>query len=275
MSKVTDIQKKIENLVTGIWTPKHDEKGHHYMHQSGIVVDSVTTKINIKQPHLVPWAARLAVESFIKNMEFYDPSDEEGAERIRKEAIFAHTGFTKDAGNIGTLAHEIVEEYMRRWIRDTIRPSDITKLIDPNMDARVFAACRSMEKFFNENEGIVPIAVELLVGDVKMKVAGTLDLLVIWNDELWLLDLKTSNTALHDDYALQVSTYKTLFQRMTGLRIKGCCIIGVSKNYDSYGIYDILKPQQAVAAFRGIQKGYDWMWNKEPKLLERKNRATI
>lgn len=274
--RVKDIQHIIRNKVQGVWVAAHDEKGHHYKHiPSGVLVDSVTTKIILEKPHIVPWAAEIAVRNFIANLSMYDPKDEAMTESLIKQAKFAWQGNRDDAGNIGTIAHQGVEDYVVNWITNGSRPINIINFIDKEVDPRVFAAVRSMERFFMDNLSIVPIATELLVGSEYQRIAGTLDLLVVWNEELWLLDLKTSNSALHDDYALQVSKYKKLFEEMTGLKIFGAAIIGVSKNYDDYRVYDVLKPFRANAAMSHLGEVYNWFKNGKPKLLERKNRVSI
>ena len=85
-----EIQKIIAEKVTGVWIPKHDDKGHHYQNiKTGKVVDSVTTQNILDKPHLIAWAARLAVEYFIERMDFYDPKDIVNAEQLKKDATLA------------------------------------------------------------------------------------------------------------------------------------------------------------------------------------------
>lgn len=277
------IHKIIDTKVVGVWKAAHDEKGHHYRHTpTGIFVDSVTTKIIVDKPHLVPWAAEVAVRNFIGNLKMYDPNDLEGVEALIKEAKFAWRGNRDDAGLVGNRAHDVVEDYLKSWIISGIRPADIMKFVSEDIysgkeedDHRLAATSRSFQKFFLDNTGIVPIATELLVGDVKMRCAGTLDNLVLWDGMLWLLDWKTSNSPVHDDYAMQVATYKKMFENMTGLKIVGTSIVGISKSYDNYRLLDLMSPSSAHAAFRGQARTYDWLRNGKVKLLERKNRAKI
>lgn len=276
MVSVEQVKELIQTKIEGVWIPQHDEFGHHYKHRdTGTLVDSVTTQIILEKPHITPWAVEIGIRDFIKNVEFYDPKNEEQTQRMIETSKFAFRTPRDDAGNVGTRSHDIIEKYIDLWIERGDRIVDIRTLIDPSEDSRVFAATRSAERFFNENPGIVPIASELLVGDEKIWAAGTLDFLVMWNGELWLLDWKTSNSATHDDYAIQVATYKYLFEKMTGLKIKGCMIIGVSKGYDKYIALDIPSPYQAYCAFLGISKAYRWKKNGRDKLITRKNRITI
>ncbi len=240
-----------------------------------MLVDSVTTQIILDKPHITPWAVEIGVRDFIKKIEFYDSKNPEQTEEWIKAAKFAFRATRDDAGNVGTKAHTIIEEYINDWIFTGNRNPDIRSLIPPDEDPRIFAACRSAEKFFNDYPDIIPIASELLVGDQVVGTAGTLDLLVMWNGELWLLDHKTSNSATHDDYAIQVSTYKYLFQKMTGIKIKGCSILGYSKGYDKYSLLDIQNPYRAFQVFCGVSKAYKWLRDGKDKMITRKNRLTI
>src|SRR4029077_2666647 len=180
------------------------------------IVDSVTTQIIINKPHLVPWSVEIGVRDFIKNIEYYDKFNEDQTNRMIEQAKFAFRAVRDDAGNVGTRAHDVIEKYVNDWIETGKRKEDILFFVLGDEDPRVFAAARSAERFFQDYPGIIPIASELLVGDEKLRTAGTLDFLVLWNGELWLLDWKSSNSAVHDDYVIQVSTYKYLFQKMTG-----------------------------------------------------------
>lgn len=273
---IKKIHSIIKNKVEGVWIPAHDEKGHHYRHRdSGILVDSVTTKIILEKEHIVPWAVEIGIRDFISKIQFYDPDNEDQTNRMIEVSKFAWRGARDDAGNIGTKSHDTYEFYIKNWIATGKRITDIKSIIPKDADPRVFATVRSAEKFFNDFPAIVPIASELLVGDEEWGVAGTLDFLVLWDERLWLIDFKTSNSPAHDDYALQVSAYKKLFEKMTDLKIEGCSILGVSKGYDRYTLLDVIGPGSAFIAFRGITRVYDWKYNGKDKLIVRKNRAII
>jgi hypothetical protein len=268
---VAEIQKIISEKVIGVWVPEHDTKGHHYRNtKDGRLVDSVTTQNIIDKPNLIPWAARIAAEWIAERLPLYC---KENHDQMMSEASLAFRTVRDTAGSIGTQAHDLIENYINHWIETGTRPG----VIFPNsdLDPRVIAACRSSEKFFDKYPEIVPIASELLVGSSKLDGAGTLDFLVMWGDKLWLLDWKTSNSALHDDYAVQVSAYKAFFEEMTGLKIDGCSILGLSKNYDETKVYDIPFVIQAFAVFKSQNKIYKCQKNGRKKLIERKNRLKI
>jgi hypothetical protein len=268
---VQEIQKIIAEKVTGVWLPEHDEKGHWYRNtKDGRKVASVTSQNIIDKPNLVPWGARIGVEWLIERLPLYC---KENHEQMVSEASLAFRTVRDTAGSIGTQAHDLIENYINHWIETGARPEIIFP--DSDLDPRIIAACRSAVKFFDKYPEITPIASELLVGSTKLNAAGTLDFLVLWGDELWLLDWKTSNSALHDDYAIQVAAYCRFFEEMTGLKIAGASILGLSKNYDETKVYDIPYLNQAYATFKNQNKIYEWQKNGRKKLIERKNRLKI
>jgi hypothetical protein len=272
---VQEIQKIIADKVTGVWVPEHDAKGHHYRNtKDGRLVDSVTTQNIIDKPNLIPWASRIAAEWLVERLPLYC---KENHEQMMAEASLAFRQVRDTAGSIGTQAHDLIEMYINQWIFEGNRPPWLSSDwgIKNDLDPRVVAACRSSSKFFDKYPEITPIASELLVGSTKLNAAGTLDFLVLWGDELWLLDWKTSNSALHDDYAIQVAAYCRFFEEMTGLKIKGASILGLSKNYDETKVYDIPYLNQAYATFKNQNKIYEWQKNGRKKLIERKNRLKI
>jgi len=268
------IKKIIKEKVDGVWVAAHDESGHHYRHRdSGVLVDSVTTKLSLlAKPHLIPWAVGKGLEYFIERIEFYSADNHE---QLVKAAKFAYTAVRDDAGNIGTIAHDCLEQYEKEWIKTGKKPKDARDFVPEGSDGRVYAAVRSGEAVF-EKYNIVPLAPEILVGSEKYKSAGTLDLLAVdskGNLELW--DHKTSNQIDPIGYSMQVATYKKFFEDMTGLKIKKTRIIMLSKDYDKVTVYDIPNVSKAFNAFAQLSKVYDWVENGKEKVEKDIKKITI
>lgn len=271
-----EVQKIIEEKVNGVWVAAHDEKGHHYKNtKTGKIVDSVTTQSIIDKPHLVPWAAGLAVKYFIERMEFYDkskPEEEENNARLIKDSKLAFRAVRDDAGDIGTQAHDVIETYLNDWIKTGSKKS-ITDFLDDSKDPRAWAAARSAEEIFN-TLNIIPVATELLVGSDKLDGAGTLDFVFLHDGKLWIGDWKSSNQ-VSDLYAIQVAAYVKMFEEMTGLKIAGAMIVHLSKNYNKVRLYDIPYLNRAYAVFKHQNAIYRWLNDGREKLIERKNRVII
>lgn len=262
---IKEVQDIIAKKVIGKVTAQHDEFGHHYLIGKGKtakLVDSVTTKLILEKPHLVGWAVKLGFE-FMEGL--WPTMTKENRDSYLQGAILAHTEARDFAGDVGTQAHEILENWANDWIK-TGTPKDIKLFVPEGTNYRAIAAARSGEAVFLKS-GCVPVACELLVGSKRYNSAGTLDMLV-WNPakewlELW--DYKSSNH-VSDPYAIQVSAYKKFFEDMTKLKIGDCKILHLSKDYDKFTLYKVPEIDEAFKAFVAISKVYDWRENGRKKL---------
>lgn len=263
------IKKIIADKVSGVWQPDHDAEGHHYLHTpTGVRVDSTTSKLAIiDKPHLKRWMIKQAIEWLEQEGRFAKLATEE-RNTYMIGAQEAYTGVRDDAGSVGSLAHQVVENYINHWLKTGKQPSDIRQGFPPNPDSRAVASARSVERFFNEHK-VEPVASEILVGSVKRNIAGTLDFLCFLDGKLALIDFKTSNS-VDDTYALQVADYTYSFKEMTGITIKEIKILWLSKDYDQFKVYDIPNLKSAYRAMKAVSDIYDWKFNNEKKLVESK-----
>jgi len=195
----------------------------------------------------------------------WDLLTKEEKKTMMTNCVLAHEVVRDDAGDVGTAAHDILEEYVNKWIETGIRPPDIRVFKKEDTDSRSVASARAGEAMFNKYH-IVPIATELLVGDEhKEKTAGQIDLLGLWDNNLAIIDYKTSNSVM-DDYAMQVAEYAYLFWRMTGIRIKHAYLTQFSKRDNRYNIFTIPNLRAAHQAFLGSGKLYNWNHNGQVKV---------
>lgn len=268
---IDQIKAIIKNKVEGKIIAQHDDKGHHYLTgckngkptKASVLVDSVTTKIILEKPHLLPWGIKMAFEWMEDK---WYKMDETNREDFLKSAQQAPFDVRDDAGDTGTTAHNMIEHWVNQWIANDSMPGDIAGLFADEKNYKAIAAARSAEALFKK-ENVIPIASELLVGSKKYNSAGTLDMLVynLDTNELELWDWKSSN-AVHDSYAIQVSAYKRFFEDMTKLKIAKCKIMHLSKSYDKCVVYRIPDDEVAFKAFVDISRVYDWTNNGRKKL---------
>lgn len=259
------VLKAIEENVTGVWVAAHDERGHHYRHRpTGILVDSVTTKNILEKEHLRPWAIRVALEWLEDDDRWnkYVNRKKQGAEKNEylQGAILAHTSIRDDAGTVGSYVHDAAEGYIKEWIATGTKPDDIIRFLDPNRDTsdgRIIAGVRSIKKLFDDRPDVIPVASELLVGDVGLNSAGTLDLLVLNKGELELWDFKTSNSVDPIGYSMQIAAYSYMFQKMTKLKPKRWKVVKISKDYDKVDIYRLVGYKEALETFKRLSGVYD------------------
>ena len=253
----------IKEKVDGVWVACHDEKGHHYKHTpTGVVVDSVTTKIGtvVNKPHLNSWAVKMGLEWLLLGDRLEKLKDIKTKDEMVQGAILAHTDYRDSMGSTGSIAHEAIEDWLNAEMK-----GDITEYSKGTNDYMAIAAMRSAQKLFID-KNITPIWSELLVGNVKYS-AGTLDLLCLWGNDLCLVDWKSSNN-VSQEYILQVVAYKKFFEEMTGLKIKKVKILHLSKSYDKYDIYDVTRFSEAYKAFKHCCGLYDWKVDYRNKLVK-------
>jgi len=260
--KVKEIQQVIAEKVMGVWEPAHTSSGHKYLNtQTGHRVDSVTTKIGavVAKPHLTKWAIKMAVEWLMEDHRWkrlYDPVQ---VPSMMNGAQLAHTDVRDDAGAVGGVSHSMAERWLNDYFASGGLYKDITDFAPPDCDLRSIAAARGIQAWF-EKEKITPIASELLVGNVKFS-AGTLDLLYLdKTGALCIGDFKSSNAIDPITYSMQIAAYKHFFQEMTGLKVKHCKILHISKSSDKYTVYVVKDTPKAYRAFKKICGVYDWMY---------------
>lgn len=275
MNQQQYVKAIIKAKVIGIWEPCHDDNGHRYRNtKTGHIQRSVTTKLAIlSKPHLINWAVKMGAEWLLKE----DRINRIATERFRDDMIkgmqLAHADIRDDAGGVGTIAHNAAERYINEWIEFDERPTDMQKFSIANPDPRAIASMRAMEAFFAKNS-IIPIASEILVGDIRYS-AGTLDFLCIFNGKLTLIDFKTSNAVDQISYSAQVAAYKYFFEKMTGLKIESCKILHLSKDYDKFDVWKIANAAKAWNAFKRICGTYDWIYGPGNKIIKDIKRTKI
>lgn len=106
----------------------------------------------------------------------------------------------KKSAEEGTMTHTLIEQYLEG--------KELSWLDDKGNALYPMHVWRMLIKFAEFWETYNPTLVESeihLFSD-KHKIAGTCDLVVEMNGELWILDIKTSNS-LHTSYDLQLSAY--------------------------------------------------------------------
>ncbi len=298
-----------EKIKEGDVIPCHNERGHRYKYTpTGAVNYSVTTKNSIlDSPHIKAWAAGLAAEHIDRNWQ--SVCQNKGvSDELRKAAVMAHNDVFEDAGQIGTLGHEVAERYMIQWMETGIRPENIIPFIIGE-DVRLYAIARSFEQFCIDFD-IEPIASELLVINEKEKYGGTLDALMFVTKiiekgdgscssevhDWWetssgkkrcgkcrakgkkifaLVDIKTSNQANKPEYAMQVSAYWYALAKMTGLRPTEILILQLDKKKMKYNVMRILNKSKAYSAFKYVAKVFDWLEDGQSKIVPYKVKQQV
>jgi hypothetical protein len=155
-----------------------------------------------------------------------------------KQVGFASDYIVKKAAEEGTQVHELCEAYLNgeelKFLDDKGRPQH-------NPDV-----WQMFLRFVEFWETFKPTLIETevhLFSDI-LKVAGTCDLIVEINGEIWLLDLKTSNQ-LQLTYELQTAVYGQCYEECFGKKI------------NRYGILWLKSSKRKAATGKMQGKGWE------------------
>jgi len=154
-------------------------KAHRtYTLEDGTIVPGVTTILGIlSKPALVPWANKLGLAG-IDSSKYVD-----------------------EKAAIGTLAHEMIADYLRGVETDT---SEYSKV---QIDQAENATLAFFE--WEKNHHIEPVLVEEPMVSEAFRFGGTIDCLGTVNGELCLVDFKTSS-GIFPEMMTQVAAYRQL-----------------------------------------------------------------
>ena len=145
----------------------------------------------------------------------------------------------RHAAKEGTQVHEAAEDLVLgrevSWMDDYGRAkySEITWI----------QICRFAE-FWKKHKPKLISSEEFVYSDTH-RYAGTADLLVEMDGEVWLLDIKTSKH-LHKSYNLQLSAYATAMEEMKGIKI------------DRTGIIWLKAHTRSESKKKGVYQGKGW-----------------
>ena len=169
----------------------------------------------------------------------------------------------------GTLLHNYAENH---W-QNKVLPIDYTiydeKFGEGLMKERLEECIRMFEEFYlKAQKNLIPIAMELVVGDAEIGVGGMVDCL-FWNDkykEYQIWDYKTNKEIaeyskyrkrmkvpinfLHDceleAYSIQLNLYKYIIQKNTDIKIGKCFLVHIHEEQEKYNIIECKEYQEII-----------------------------
>jgi len=175
-------------------------KAHtRYKLADGTIVPGVTTILGIlSKPALVKWANNLGLQG-IDSSKYVD-----------------------EKASIGTLAHQMIADYLRGIETDT---SEYSKV-------QINQAENSVLSFFKweESHKIIPILIEEPLISEQYRFGGTIDCLGEVNGELCLIDFKTSR-GIFPEMLIQVAAYTKLLAEYN-YQIKSARILRIGRTED-------------------------------------------
>jgi len=167
--------------------------GNHSYKLDGLKVQGVTTILNaaIPKPALVNWAAKSVAEFVADNESEIEALRRMGREPMVNALKSVPNQKKNEAGVRGHDVHALAEKL--------VHGEEIE--VPEHLAARVSGLAKLLDQFHIE-----PLLTEVSVGNRKLWYAGRLDLLAKLNDEIWLLDFKTSK-GVYGETALQTAAY--------------------------------------------------------------------
>jgi len=155
-----------------------------------------------------------------------------------KQVGFSADYIVRKAAEEGTQVHELCEAYLNgeelKFLDDRGRP-----IYNPD----VWQMFLRFVEFWELYKPTL-IETEVHLFSDELKVAGTCDLIVEINGELWLLDLKTSNQ-IQTTYELQTAVYGQCYEECFGKKI------------DRYGILWLKSSKRKASAGKIQGKGWE------------------
>ena len=143
------------------------------------------------------------------------PEHKKNGLAIWKENEPAHEYITKQAQDVGTQSHKIIEDYLSN------------NLSLEEFDLMPIAHFNNLKPFL-ENISDVICTEQRMYSDT-LQVAGTSDLIAEYNGDLSIIDYKTKRKPQVDEYMyeyyLQTTCYAQMFQEVTGHKINQVVIL--------------------------------------------------
>jgi len=133
----------------------------------------------------------------------------------------------KEAGRIGTLAHIMIEEFIKGGV---VKLDDYT----PN---EISQAKTAYYAFYNwiANNNVEFHETELKLVSEQYQFGGTFDAICEVNGKLVICDWKTS-TGVYDEFLIQLGAYRQLIQENLDYKIKGAILLKLDK--EEKGVYE-------------------------------------
>ena len=124
------------------------------------------------------------------------------------------------AGQRGSTVHKMTEDYDNGLEVSLLNESGKQQFT--MLEWAMFTRYCEFRSYTMEDMEIKNIEMQLV--DIELREAGTLDRFVILKGKKMILDIKTSN-AVYPSYWLQLSAYRRLFERKSGIKIDAVGIV--------------------------------------------------
>lgn len=181
---------------------------------------------------LMGWALNQAVGHLEQAWLPGQSYDEIEIKRHLKNAKYAHKKTQERAADIGSLVHVWVETYVKAQME--FGSGMPPKPHNPQARSGVDAFLK-----WDANHDVKYLDSERRVYSVRHHYSGTADIVAMVDNELTLIDIKTSSRADYVDYRLQTAAYVQAIEEETGQEIENRLIIHLSKDRGIFTVHDL------------------------------------
>ena len=276
MSDVDAFVTKFGALSESYWFYNHtiellyDKENHKYLLCAGDGLNPIPSVTQIthaldKSEILIPWSCKVMQEKLLATLPFKDDLlvlQRPEAERLIKEAKVAHKEKLEEAGLLGNIAHNWLEQYIKSIIS---KDKTLTEQILSSFpsDERAKQACNAGLEWMS-NHSVRWLSTERKIYSKQFQYAGTLDGLAIvsscndlnccktlFKDHLAICDWKTSRF-LYPEFLLQTAAYQRAYTEETKEPVTDRFIIRLDKQTAEFEVWHLTADdyQQDFQAFR-------------------------
>jgi hypothetical protein len=233
-----------------------DDAAHAYRYQDKFVPGVTSILKLLDKPALVQWAANCAVEhitnGYIARLEAGEMPETTQFLALCQEAKTAHRRISKAGIDVGSLVHRFAEQVLVD--RKAVIPSD----------PKAAKGAAAFLDWYHSHK-IEPIHVERMVFSKTWYYAGTVDFYGRIDDELCVLDFKTSS-GLYLEMPLQLAAYAVAIIEETGERIDTGWIVRLDKKTGKCQPYRIPLAQQTKDAWLRVREAHELVSKIEDQL---------
>lgn len=230
---------------------------------------SVTSVLNaLNKEALIQWAVDQAIEDIRANIQF-DAMGEatitsRQLDQVLQSARKAHYRVKTEAAELGTTAHNAIEEFLRSG-----QEQDLAE-----MDPRV-ANCYGLFRDWWDSQALSVIQTELMVYDVERGYAGQLDFLAAdAQGRPVIVDWKTSKS-IYWNYKLQVVAYARALHQMGRGVPSALTIVRIGREDAEFEAVDVPRDdwRHLAEMFHGLIPISDAMREAEAEYRKRTKRS--
>lgn len=162
----------------------------------------------------------------------------------------------KQAGDIGSIVHKLIEAHIKGILEDINIEADLKDFSQANIDKaeNAFIAYLDWEKRNN----LIYVASEMQVVSEDYRFGGTIDILAKNNGKLWLIDPKSSK-GIYPEFVVQAAAYRVAYMLQECNRIDEVHLLHLGKEDGSFADHRISddKLSNAWSVFVNCRKLYD------------------